>query len=95
MIISNKMITKSAVLNASLAVVWEKWTTHEGLLSFFGKDNKIELSPNDHQTMINLTHLGWLEGEEWEIVYAYFEEAWGLVLNWLVDSCNKIKNAST
>ncbi len=25
--------------------MWWKWTTHEGLLTFFGKDNRIELMP--------------------------------------------------
>ena len=43
--ISDKQIRKTIVVNNSLDSVWWKWTTHEGLLTFFGKDNKIELTP--------------------------------------------------
>jgi len=38
-----KGIKKSVVVNGSLDEVWLKWTSHEGLKSFFGVDNKIEL----------------------------------------------------
>jgi len=41
--ISNTIIEKTAVVNCSIDIVWWKWTTHEGLLTFFGADNKIEL----------------------------------------------------
>lgn len=44
--ISNKQILKSIVLNQSVDSVWWRWTTHEGLKTFFGGDNKIELAPN-------------------------------------------------
>ena len=42
---SDKQILKSKIINTSIDSVWWKWTTHEGLLTFFGKDNKIELTP--------------------------------------------------
>lgn len=35
-------IKKSRVVNNPIDIVWEKWTTHEGLLTFFGHDNQIE-----------------------------------------------------
>jgi uncharacterized protein YndB with AHSA1/START domain len=41
--ISNKQIYKSAIINASTETLWAQWTTQEGLKSFFGKDNKVEL----------------------------------------------------
>ncbi len=32
-------------------------------------------------TQVQLTHLGWGEGGEWELTYTYFDRAWGTVLN--------------
>lgn len=43
---SEKAIIKKAIVNCSLDSMWWKWTTHEGLLTFFGEDNKIELKPD-------------------------------------------------
>jgi len=40
---NNKIIKKTRVVNCSIDTVWWKWTTHEGLLTFFGPDNKIAL----------------------------------------------------
>ncbi len=40
-----KMIKKSRIITCSQDEAWWKWTTHEGLLTFFGTDNKIELKP--------------------------------------------------
>ncbi|MHB8132001.1 MAG: SRPBCC family protein [Mobilitalea sp.] len=40
---SNREIRKTKVINQSVNDLWTKWTTHDGLISFFGKDNKIEL----------------------------------------------------
>jgi uncharacterized protein YndB with AHSA1/START domain len=42
--VSDKAIVKVTVANCSLDTAWWKWTTHEGLLTFFGSDNKIELT---------------------------------------------------
>jgi uncharacterized protein YndB with AHSA1/START domain len=42
---TDNQIKKSKVVNLPLDIVWWKWTTHEGMLTFFGKDNKIEFSP--------------------------------------------------
>jgi uncharacterized protein YndB with AHSA1/START domain len=42
---SDKQIIKAKILHATRGAVWQKWTTREGLLSFFGKDNKIEITP--------------------------------------------------
>jgi len=44
--ILDKQIKKSKVVDCPLDIVWWKWTTHEGLLTFFGKDNKIEFTPS-------------------------------------------------
>lgn len=44
--ITNKIISKSIKINCPLDIAWWKWTTHEGLITFFGADNKIELKIN-------------------------------------------------
>ncbi|UCC11548.1 MAG: SRPBCC domain-containing protein [candidate division WOR-3 bacterium] len=146
---NNKIIKKSRTVNCSLHDVWQKWTTHEGLLTFFGRDNRIELKlggpfeiyflmdnppglkgsegckvlsflpqrmlsytwnappeypeirNHDHQTWVviffkplgdnktevELNHLGWLTGEQWDAVYDYFDEAWESVLDRFEKSC--------
>jgi len=43
--ISDKRIEKQRIIKLSLDAIWWKWTTHEGLLTFFGYDNIIELKP--------------------------------------------------
>ncbi len=43
--ITDKKIKKVRLINESIEKVWWRWTTHEGLKSFFGRDNKIELTP--------------------------------------------------
>lgn len=42
---SEKQIVKLKSVNQSLDTIWWQWTTHEGLKTFFGNDNKIELFP--------------------------------------------------
>ncbi|MBK8955116.1 MAG: SRPBCC domain-containing protein [Saprospiraceae bacterium] len=42
---TDKAIIKTATVDCSLDSLWRKWTTHEGLLTFFGQDNKMELRP--------------------------------------------------
>ena len=42
---SDKSIQKSVIVNCSLDATWWKWTTHEGLKTFFGENNNIELVP--------------------------------------------------
>lgn len=141
--INNKQIFKSKVLKASPKQLWDKWTTHEGLLTFFGADNKIELIPggafeiyflmdneyglrgsetckvlsflpeqmlsfswnappnipeirnhphstwvvvtfeaiSENESKVKLTHLGWLDGDDWNKTYEYFDQAWGFVLD--------------
>ena len=44
--VTNKQIVKTKTINQPLDTVWWRWTTHEGLKTFFGSDNKIELMPN-------------------------------------------------
>ncbi len=140
-----KKIEKAINLPANVATVWEKWTTAEGLKSFFAPDCKIELkiggafemyflldaeegsrgsenckilsflpqqmlsfswnappqfaavrnggeatwivlqfiAESETSSRLQLTHLGWQMGEEWEQVYAYFDKAWDKVLLWL------------
>jgi uncharacterized protein YndB with AHSA1/START domain len=151
--ITDKRIVKSATVKCQIDTAWWKWTTHEGLLTFFGADNKIELLPggafeiyfnteapqglrgsegckvlsylpkqmlsfswnappslmearesgyytwvvvnfksvSGSETEITLNHLGWPEGIMWEAVYNYFDKAWGTVMNWLNESCAKMK----
>jgi len=146
-----KIINKSKIFPESAGKLWWRWTDHEGLLTFFGSDNNIELKLNgsyeiyflmenpyglrgsegcrilsflpekmlsftwnapphheeirnhEHQTWvvlnfieidenhteIQLNHLGWLEGEKWNQVYDYFENAWETVFKWLENSCAK------
>lgn len=43
--ISTERIVKSRRVPCTIETAWRKWTTHEGLLSFFGRDNRIELTP--------------------------------------------------
>ena len=38
-----RIIRKSITVNCPIDTVWWKWTTHEGLLTFFGEDNNMEL----------------------------------------------------
>ncbi|HAQ62186.1 TPA: hypothetical protein DCR49_09380 [Candidatus Delongbacteria bacterium] len=149
--INSKMIKKTKVVNGLVSEVWKKWTTHEGLKTFFGADNNIELKlggafeiyfieknsyglkgsegckilsflpekmlsfswsappqfpdirNHEHKTWVvvnfrimpntstevEINHLGWLDGEEWDKVYDYFDKAWDTVLDWLDKSCGK------
>lgn len=41
--LNTKCIYKTTTVNCSIQDAWKKWTTHEGLKSFFGVDNKIEM----------------------------------------------------
>lgn len=43
--ISDKKIIKQKTIALSIKDIWIKWSTHEGLKTFFGTDNKIELMP--------------------------------------------------
>ena len=148
--INDNMIVKHIIVNCTLEKVWWKWTTHEGLLTFFGSDNNIDfrvggsyeiyflldnperlrggegnkiisyipremlsftwnappeypdVRNHEHKTWVvvyfnaiseNLTeitlkHVGWLNGDEWDKVFEYFESAWERVLEWLGKSCN-------
>lgn len=40
--ISPRHIRKVRTVPESIAKVWDRWTSHEGLLSFFGRDNSFE-----------------------------------------------------
>lgn len=149
---NDKKIEKATTVNCPIDTVWWKWTTHEGLLTFFGADNKVDLTiggayeilflldnpagqrggegnkvlsylpkkmlsftwnapphypevrnhehrtwvvvefnaVSESQTQVKLTHLGWLNGEQWDAVYDYFDKAWESVLNQLEKSCEKV-----
>ena len=39
---------------------------------------------DDEATRVELTHLGWGDGGDWDEAYAYFDAAWGRVLTRLV-----------
>jgi uncharacterized protein YndB with AHSA1/START domain len=148
---TDKRIEKSVIVSKTPKEAWYMWTTHKGLLSFFGADNSIELKPGGafeiyflmdnpyglrgsedckvlsyvpekmlsfswnappqfpgirsaeyktwvvvefgqaekDKTKVTLTHLGWREGEEWDKVYSYFEEAWDIVLESMKSRGNK------
>lgn len=43
--ITDRQIVKTKTVNLPVDSVWSLWTTHEGLKTFFGSDNKIELQP--------------------------------------------------
>lgn len=147
--INHRNIYKSTIVNCSLKNAWEKWTTHEGLKTFFGEDNKIELQiggafeiyflmdneyglrgsetckiisylpekmlsfswnapPNfeyvrnhehkthvvilfqsidDIHTKVEINHLGWLDEEQFDKVYDYFNNAWEIVIRNFEKSC--------
>ncbi|MEX0314511.1 MAG: SRPBCC domain-containing protein [Allomuricauda sp.] len=146
-----KSITKTKTVQSGIENVWWKWTTHEGLLTFFGPDNKVdlrlggpfeiyflldnpeglrgsegckiisylphkmlsftwnappqypEIRNHEHKTWVVVTfetietdktqvtlhHIGWLDGEQWNQIYDYFNSAWETVLDWLEKSCEK------
>lgn len=42
---TDRVIIKKKIIQCSQDSMWWKWTTHEGLLTFFGEDNRIELKP--------------------------------------------------
>jgi len=42
---NDKCLHKSKVFQTDLKTLWQKWTTHDGLRSFIGEDNKIEIHP--------------------------------------------------
>lgn len=43
--LSDKQLLKRRVFQQPLDTLWQRWTTHEGLKSFIGKDNVLELYP--------------------------------------------------
>lgn len=148
--INNKNIYKTATVNCSTKDAWKKWSTHDGLKTFFGADNKIELQiggafeiyflmdnpyglrgsetckiisylpekmlsfswnapPNfeyvrnhEHKThvvilfhaidgehtKIEINHLGWIDDEQFDKVYDYFNNAWQIVIANFEKSCN-------
>ncbi len=140
---ADKKIVKEIIVKTDPETVWEKWTSKEGITSFFAPDCKIELkiggafemyfiqeaeyggkgsegckilsflpyqmlsfswnappqfaeirnneahtwvvleirAVSQKFTHIQLTHLGWQDGEAWQDVYNYFNIAWEKVLN--------------
>lgn len=141
-----KIIELKQTVQCSQDEMWAKWTTGEGLKTFFGADNNIalknggpyevfflldapegsrggegnkiisfllrkqlsftwnappqfpEVRDHLHKTWVLLTfnektasstevvlsHAGWLEGEQWDLVFEYFSQAWPSVLSGLV-----------
>ena len=43
--LNERVLHKNRTIDAGREVVWKKWTTHDGLKTFMGADNKIELTP--------------------------------------------------
>lgn len=42
-VLEDKMIVKTKTINATTEAVWKRWTTRDGLQTFFGADNQLEL----------------------------------------------------
>lgn len=42
---NTKILHKETIVNAPRSDVWLRWTTHEGLKTFIGRDNRITLKP--------------------------------------------------
>jgi uncharacterized protein YndB with AHSA1/START domain len=42
-VLTDKIIKKSRTVDCSIDTMWWKWTTHDGLRTFFGEDNNMEL----------------------------------------------------
>ena len=73
--LTDRKIKKSVNLNMPAADLWTKWTTHEGLLSFFGRDNKIELIPGGAFEIYFLTDNPYgLRGSEGCKILSYLPE---------------------
>jgi uncharacterized protein YndB with AHSA1/START domain len=54
--LSEKVIQKKVTINCSIEKTWWKWSTHEGLLTFFGEDNKIDFRPGgDFEIYFSMT----------------------------------------
>ena len=43
--ISERTISLEYIIPENPDRLWERWTTREGLLSFFGRDNRIDITP--------------------------------------------------
>lgn len=141
--ISDRAIKKRVRVNVPVEVAWKAWTTYEGLKSFIGIENEIELciggkfeiyflmnnpiglrgsegckvlsylpqemlsfswnAPpqykeiresryktwvvvifqriNESETEVLLNHIGWPDELKWNVVFEYFDKAWGHVFN--------------
>jgi len=149
--LSDKHIFKKITLKASIEELWHRWTTNEGVKSFFAPQCEVQLSiggkyemyflldnpkglqgsegckvlsflPNqmlsfswnappeyekvrgkhtwvvlmfnrveDNLTNLELYHLGWQRGNQWDSVYKYFETAWDVVFQRLEESISQTK----
>jgi uncharacterized protein YndB with AHSA1/START domain len=141
--VSDRVIHKEVIVQATLDQVWHAWTTAEGL-QFVSPESNVELRPGgpyewflhlepdahgkrggqgarilefttgerlvfdwtfppsvptlresgaktrvevrfedlgDGTVHVDFMQSGWGEGEDWDAGYAYFDEAWGYVLN--------------
>ena len=148
--LGHAVIQKRDILHISAKDLWNRWTTYEGLKTFFGRENKVELKlwgayeiyflldapegergsegckvlsfiPHEmlsftwnapphlearhsgihtyvvvqfkaispQETGISIQHLGWPEDERFVPVFAYFEQAWDMVLNNLKKSISE------
>lgn len=149
---TDRKITKQVIVDVSIKEVWRKWTTEEGLKTFFVKDCKAELKvggafemyfnqdappgsrgsegckilsflpekmlsfswnapptipairalgdvawvvvffeeTGTDRTQVELNHLGFGEGKDWDETYEYFQRAWGMVMEWFENNCKGI-----
>ena len=72
---NEKAIVKTATVNCAIDTVWWKWTTHEGLLSFFGADNQVELKLGGaFEIYFLMDNPGGLRGSEGCRIISYLPE---------------------
>jgi len=70
--INSKLIQKRRIVNCPIDNVWWKWTTHDGLLTFFGPDNKIDFTiGGSYEIYFLLDNPAGLKGGEGNKILSY------------------------
>ena len=72
---TDKIIQKIRRVACPLKTTWWKWTTHEGLLTFFGRDNNVELRPGGpYEIYFLMDNPPGKRGGEGNVVLSYLPE---------------------
>lgn len=77
--ITDKVIRKIMHHEVSCEKMWWYWTTSEGLKSFFCESSRIEITPLGAYEIY--FSMDWPEGNQWDAVYDYFDQAWSYVFD--------------